>query len=279
MADNGLKSFAHSQPLPGIVIPPTAVKAAMSMLIPFILSQAVVGGYGQTSPASAELDGYYNPHREVTFSGTVTGKTKGKVPGMAQGMSILIRSGKNLREVELGPAWYVGRQSASVNMGDKVKVTGVPLRVGRENVILARQVTRGRNILALRDTDGMPYWNPVRRTRVAVNGGNSAAQRMDNRFEGTIGSTTTYNVGGENYSGYVLNTATGPVDVAVAPTWYWNNQPTYYRVGDTITLFGTRGNATNVNGVILVNSMDYAGGTIILRPGGIPVFNGFRRMN
>lgn len=249
----------------------------MSMLIPLILGQAIVGGYGQTSPAAAELDGYYNPRREVTFSGTVTGKTKGKVPGLAQGMSILIRSGKNLREVELGPAWYVGRQSASVNMGDKVKVTGVPLKVGRENVILARQITRGRNILALRDQTGMPYWNPVRRTRVAVNGRDSAAQRMDSRYEGTIGSVATYNVGGEDYSGYVLNTATGPVNVAVAPTWFWNNQPRYFRVGQGVTLFGD--SAVNMNGVVLVNSVDYDGGSVILRQGGIPVYSGFRRYN
>jgi len=244
----------------------------MSMLIPFILSQAVVGGYGQTSPAAAELDGYYNPRREVTFSGTVSGKTKGKVPGMAQGMSILVRSGKNLREVELGPAWFVGRQSAAVNMGDKVKVTGVPLRVGRQNVILARQITRGRNILALRDRDGMAYWNPVRKTRIAVN---AAAQRMDNRYQGTIQNLNTYNIDGETYSGYVLNTPDGPVNVAVAPTWYWNNQPRFYQVGQNVTLFGNR--AVNYNGVILVNSMDYSGSSIILRQGGIPVYGGFRR--
>lgn len=249
----------------------------MSMWIPLVLGQAIVGGYGQTSPASAELDGYYNPRKEVTFSGTVTGKTKGKVPGQAQGMSILVKSGKTLREVEMGPAWYVGRQSASVNMGDKVKITGVPLKVGRENVILARQITRGKNILALRDRDGMPYWNPVRRsTKVAVNGWNNASQRMDTRYEGTIRSANTFLVDGENYSGYVLSTPNGPVNVAVAPSWYWNNQPTYFRVGDNVTLFGN-GGATNVGGVILVNSLNYNGGSIVLRPGGFPVFGGFRR--
>jgi hypothetical protein len=248
----------------------------MSILVSLLLGQAIVGGAGQTS--AGELDGYYNPRREVSFSGVVTGKTKGQVPGMAQGMSILVKSGKSLRDVELGPAWYVGRQSAAVNLGDKIKVIGVPLKVGRERVYLAREIRRGHKLLALRDAEGYPYWTAVRR-RVVIHRGNGAAQRMDNRFEGTIGNMHTYNINGESYAGYVLNTANGPVDVAVAPTWYWDNQPSVYRVGDTVSLFGTRGGATNLNGVVLVNSMDYQGGTIVLRPGGIPVYNnGFRHV-
>lgn len=247
----------------------------MSILIPLLVGQAIVGGQGQASPGSSELDGYYNPRREITFSGVVTGKTKGKAPGYAEGMSIMVKTGRTQREVELGPTWYVGRQSAAIKLGNRVKVTGVPLRVGRQQVILARQITRGKEILALRDTGGYPYWSAYRKQRVAVTS-NGAAQQLNNRYDGTISSVSTFDVNGESYAGYVLNTANGPVNVAVAPTWYWQNQPTVLRLGDSITLFGN-GGATRVGNIILVNSLNYAGGTMVLRPNGIPVYGGFYR--
>ncbi|RYG25507.1 hypothetical protein EON82_06845 [bacterium] len=262
-------------PFDGIVRERRAVKAAMSMLLPILVGQAIVGGQGPASPGSSELAGYYNPRREITFSGVVSGKTKGKTPGFAEGMSIMVKTGRNQREVELGPTWYVGRQSAAINLGDRVKVTGVPLRVGRQQVILARRIMRGRNILALRDASGLPYWNARRTTRVAVTG-NGAAQQLNNRFEGTISSSNTFMVDGEQYAGYVVDTANGPMNFAVAPTWYWRNQPTTLRIGDTVTLFGN-GGATRIGNVTLVNSIGYNGGTIVLRNNGVPVYGGFYR--
>lgn len=257
----------------------------MSALISLlVLGQGIVGGQGQSS--AADLSGYYNRRYETTFSGVVTGKTKGQVPGYAQGMSILVKSGKNLREVELGPAWYVGRQAMMINMGDKVKVTATPLVLGkRQKVFLARQIVRGRNILALRDTSGMPYWTPMRKTRVASNNSGGAAMPMGNAYQGSIDRMTTFMVNGEEYAGYVLNTPDGPVNVAVAPTWYWNNQPSYFNPGDNVTFYGNgpasrvggNGSLGGVGGVTLVNSATYNGGTLLLRPaGGFPVYGGFR---
>ncbi|GEM_PF-1003747 len=256
----------------------------MSVLIPLLLTQAIVGGQGQTSIGSAQLDGYYNARREVTFSGTVAGKTKGRAPGYAQGMSILVRTGKTLRDVELGPAWYVGRQQAAIKLGDKVTVKGVPLALGKEKVFLARQIRRGRQILALRDTTGMPYWS-ARRERVAVSGNNAggSAMTMGNMYQGTVGNMTTFTVNGEEYAGYVMNTPDGPVNVALAPTWYWNQQPSYFNAGDTVTLYGNgpssrvggQNSLGGLGGVVLVNSLNYNGGSLVLRPGGVPVYGGF----
>ena len=265
----------------GIVPGATRVERGMSLLTAFVLAQAIVGGQGGNSVASSQLNGYYNARREVTFSGTVTGKTKGQAPGYAQGMSILVKSGKNIREVELGPAWYVGRQSSMINMGDKLKVTATPLRVGRGNVFLARQIVRGKSVLALRDRAGNPYWSPRRVATRGASGGSGV--RMANQgtmYQGTVGDATTFMVNGEEYAGYVVNTPNGPVNVAMAPTWYWNQQPTYFNSGQNITLYGNRasnrvGNQSIAGGVILVNSANYGGGDLFLRPGGFPVYGGF----
>lgn len=254
----------------------------MSALLPLlVLGQAVVGGFGQDS--ASDLSSYYDRKKEVVFAGSVTGKAKGQAPGYAQGMAILVRSGKNIREVELGPAWFVGRQKAMINLGDKVKVTATPLRVGRKSVFLARQIQRGKSILALRDASGMPYWT-VQRPRVAVMDRSTEPTGEGTAYNGTIGRLTTFMVNGEPYAGYVLNTPDGPVNVAMAPTWYWNRQPTYFGPGDTVTLYGNgpaakvggAGSLGGAGGVVLVNSATYSGGTIVLRPGGFPVYGGFR---
>ena len=248
----------------------------MSVLISLLVGQAVAGA-GQGS--AGDLSSYYNRNREVTFTGVVAGKTKGQAPGYAQGMSILVRSGKTLREVELGPAWYVGRQQASISLGQRLTVTGVPLLVDRrERVILARQVVRGRSVLALRDRAGSPYWTAFRAGTAARDG---AAQRMDRTYQGTIGDSTTFTVNGEEYAGYVVNTANGPMNVAVAPSWYWNNQSTRFSPGQQLTLYGNavgrvRSPGSLNGGVLLLNSATYSGGTVILRPGGFPVYGGFQ---
>ena len=258
----------------------------MSVLISLVvLGQGIVGGPSQGPTSGTKLDGYYNRRNEVTFSGTVASKAKGMSPGKSQGMSILVRTGKTIREVELGPAWYVGRQSAAVNLGDKVKVSAVPLLVGRQKVFLARQIVRGKSILALRDASGNPYW-AIRRERVASKD-SGAAMRMGNAYEGTVDRATTFMVNGEEFAGYVVNTPNGPVNVAMAPTWYWNNQPNNVNVGDNISLYGNGpatvvgNNGTGIRGgngvgVVLVNSATFGGGTIVLRPGGFPVYGGFR---
>lgn len=251
----------------------------MSVFVSLLaLGQGIVTGAGQAPSTNANLDNYYDRRRETTFSGTVSGKTKGKVPGKSQGMSILVRSGKTLREVEVGPAWYVGRQSAAVNLGDKIKVTAVPYVVGRQRVYLARQIVRGRNVLALRDSQGVPYWSARRASRVAVNNSNGAAQSMANTYTGTITGINNYNMNGETYSGYVVNTPNGPMNVAMAPDWYWNNQGANFQVGQQLTFTGALG-ARNVGGVILADSAYYGGGAFILRPGGFPVYGGFQPIN
>ena len=268
----------------------------MSVLIP-MLAMAVAQG----RPSAGDLDGYYNPRREISFSGTVTGKTKGTAPGYAEGISILVKSGKAFREVELGPTWFVGRQQATVKLGDKVRVVGVPLRLDkRQTVVLARQIVRGRSVLALRDPRGNPYWS-ARPTRVASRG----MRREGTRYQGTFGEKKMMVINGQEYVGYTINTENGPVDVAVAPSWYYNNQGYNFNVGDAVTVYGgpatitganiglaNNGGAAPLNGgsnirnggfvggriPIFVNSFDYNGGSVFLGGNGGYVYGygGFR---
>ena len=234
-----------------------------------VLGQAIVGGQGRDS--AADLSGFYKPRTEITFTGIVKSKAKGSVPGYAEGISILVKSGKNLREVELGPTWFVGRQQTNINLGEKVTVTGAPLILdNRQRVVVARQIKRGKQILALRDATGTPYWDARRKTRVAMSG------NRDTMYEGSVAAMKKFMINGEEYMGYTVNTANGPQDFAIAPSWYWANQPNVVNVGDAVTLYGN-GPSARFGTTTLVNSFNYGGGSIVLRgPGGInPVYGGF----
>ena len=232
-----------------------------------MLGQAIVGGQGR--PSAGDLSGVYDAKREITFSGIVKSKAKGKAPGYAQGISILVQSGKNLREVELGPTWFVGRQKANINLGERVKVTGIPLLLAKEErVFVARRIVRGKQVLTLRDSMGNPYWT-ARRSKGLM-------QSKDTMYKGTVRGMKKFMIDGEEYMGYTVDTEDGPRDFAVAPSWYWANQRNVVNVGNAVTLYGS-GPASRVGTVTLVNSFNYGGGSFVLRgAGGVnPVYGGF----
>ena len=241
----------------------------MSLLLPLLLGQAIVRGPAQNAPTTGGINVSYDRRKEITFTGSVTGKTKGSTPGKSQGMSLLVRTGKTVREVEVGPAWFVSRQDASVKMGDKITVTGMPVVIDRrQRVVIARQIKRGKNVLALRDAQGTPYWS-ASRGQMAMN-----PSDMGTAYSGTIGNMTTFDIDGVPFAGYVVQTPNGPMNVAVAPMWYWQNQPTTFSVGNNVTFYGS--NPIRSNNVILADSATYGGGTFVFSRGGIPVYGGFR---
>jgi sporulation protein YlmC with PRC-barrel domain len=60
--------------------------------------------------------------------------------------------------VHLAPRDYISKQDFYVVSGDNVSVTGAELRIGRQSVFLAADVTRDGQTLRLRDANGRPLW-------------------------------------------------------------------------------------------------------------------------
>jgi hypothetical protein len=214
----------------------------------------------------------FSARNQITITGTVTGKVKGS-PGLgyAEGVDILVRNAKgHVYSVDLGPSWYVADQIASIQMGDRVRVTGSPVTFGNgEKVLLARQVKKGSQLLTLRDTAGWPYWMAFHKGRYQIEGTNNSA------LTGRIVSSNPVNAEGQQEMGYQIQTANGIQNVAVAPAWYLQNQPLPYQVGDNITIAGT--GAMQFGNVIVAGGIyDPVIGTTVLRPNGVPVWGGWR---
>jgi hypothetical protein len=78
--------------------------------------------------------------------------------GRHEGIHLTVAMGAETIAVRLGPAFYVDAQPVQLAKGDTVEVKGARTAVQGEQVILAQEVRRGSDVLALRDADGVPLW-------------------------------------------------------------------------------------------------------------------------
>ena len=74
------------------------------------------------------------------------------------GIGLKLKVGNETVIVHLGPQWYIERQDIKIVAGDRVEVKGVKTqRMGQEFVIAA-EVSKGGEVLKLRDEKGFPAW-------------------------------------------------------------------------------------------------------------------------
>jgi len=120
------------------------------------------GGWGADTPYGR----LYDPAREQTISGQVSSiETAAPMPGMVPGMQMLVQTddGKTVR-VHIGPEWYLQRQNVALQEHTRVQVTGAPADIEGQPVLLAREVQFDGQTLTLRDAQGLPVWNSLRRS-------------------------------------------------------------------------------------------------------------------
>ncbi len=112
------------------------------------------GGYGRL----------YDPKTVETVTGEVT-KVEYVTPlkGMSQGVHLLLKTDQGMIHVHLGPAWYVENQDVKIAPKDHVEVKGSRVTIGGTPVVIAAEVRKGDDVLALRDESGVPRWAGWRR--------------------------------------------------------------------------------------------------------------------
>ncbi len=59
----------------------------------------------------------------------------------------------------LGPSLYINKLPLQIKVLDKIEVTGSKITWEGSPVILAAEVKRGKDILRLRDPNGIPVWS------------------------------------------------------------------------------------------------------------------------
>jgi hypothetical protein len=82
-----------------------------------------------------------------------------------EGIHLIVAMGSENLAVRLGPGFYVDAQALKLAKGDLVEVKGSRITVDGQPIIIAQEVRRGDQVLALRDANGIPLWRGQGRGR------------------------------------------------------------------------------------------------------------------
>ena len=118
--------------------------------------------WGQTGPRDMHAggpSGLYDPKTVVTVSGVVVSLTPPAAePGLPYLVYLTLRTDKEKIKVFLGPNLYVDKLPVQIKVLDKVQVTGSKITWADKPVILAGEISKGDQVLKLRDPNGVPLW-------------------------------------------------------------------------------------------------------------------------
>lgn len=118
------------------------------------------GGWGP----GAYYDRMYDPKAVETLTGEVTSVDKmTSMRGMSYGIQVTVKTDKETIPVHLGPGWFIENQDVKIESNDKVQVRGSRIVFDGKPAIIAVEVSKGDEVLKLRDENGFPMWSGWRR--------------------------------------------------------------------------------------------------------------------
>jgi len=102
----------------------------------------------------------YDPKTVETIRGTVLSVEK-TTPTKGRGywVDLMLQTENGTIAVQLGPAWYIDKQTPRIEANDTITVTGSRLTMDGRPVIVAADITKGNELLKLRDDNGISVWS------------------------------------------------------------------------------------------------------------------------
>jgi hypothetical protein len=108
----------------------------------------------------------YDPKTVTTVSGEVVSIDKiTPMRGMSYGVHLTVKTDNETVSIHLGPAWFIENQDIRIEPKDQIEVKGSRITLEGKPVIIAAEVTKGDEVLKLRDENGFPAWSGWRRRR------------------------------------------------------------------------------------------------------------------
>lgn len=134
-------------------------KTFILFVLLFIISSCNLYSQKGWGPGS-NYNKIYDVNTVETISGQVT-KIDKIYPNknMSYGIHMTINTSSGEISVHLGPGWYIENQDTQINQDDNVSVTGSKVTYEGIKVIIAKEVTKGDEVLKLRDDNGFPLWS------------------------------------------------------------------------------------------------------------------------
>jgi hypothetical protein len=120
-----------------------------------LLATAQGGPPPGRGPGAARL---FDPATVVSVSGTIVDVQRVDRGQGHAGVHLLLATPDGEIPVHLGPDFWVDAQKVKLAKGDAVSVKGSRVQFEGRTVLLAVTVTRGADVLTLRDASGRPAW-------------------------------------------------------------------------------------------------------------------------
>ena len=73
-------------------------------------------------------------------------------------IDVMLQTEKQTIAVQLGQAWYIDKQTPRIEANDTITVTGSRVTLDGRSAVVAADITKGNELLKLRDDNGMPVW-------------------------------------------------------------------------------------------------------------------------
>jgi hypothetical protein len=101
--------------------------------------------------------GNYNPATETTLTGTIDGVNTMPSQGRGGGgLHFVLTTSSGPIEVHVGPASFVSSKNVTFAKGDALTVVGSKVTMAGQDVVIAREIKKGDQVLTLRDANGFP---------------------------------------------------------------------------------------------------------------------------
>jgi hypothetical protein len=133
------------------------IQRCVRMAVPVILLAV-----GATAAAQAGMGKYQQLYAQgdiQTVAGVVQSVDLVTPPGVrTQAVTVTLKTGTETIPVQLGPESFVQRLAFRIEKGDKIEVTGSRISVDGKSLMLAAQIKKGAQTLAIRNSAGVPAW-------------------------------------------------------------------------------------------------------------------------
>jgi hypothetical protein len=100
----------------------------------------------------------YDKKTETTLKGPIQEVKTVQTPSGVDGTHLMLKDGKGLIEVFVGPAPFVTRLGVTFAKGEAIEVIGSKMQIKGMPALLARQIKKGGKTFQVRDESGDPLW-------------------------------------------------------------------------------------------------------------------------
>ena len=128
-----------------------------------ILAALATAVLAQGGPAAGRGTRMYDPKTEITLTGSIENVQQQSCMGGRTGTHLMLKTQSETDDVCVGPPGYVQQKGFSFAKGDQVEVIGSRVKFDGKDVVVARQITKEKQVLTLRNAQGIPAWSGGRR--------------------------------------------------------------------------------------------------------------------